>query len=169
MRMLLTLAFLVFGLSCFSQVDSTQPPYKRFQNVPPFKVMLKDSSFYAKKDLPKNKAVWIMIFGPDCDHCQMETRQIIAHQKELKDVQVVMITLHPVDRMKTFISDYKLDAVKNVVVGQDYAHFTMPFFNFRNFPFHAMYDKKGKLIASFEGTMGIEEVIDLFNGKKAKP
>ena len=106
-----------------------------------------------------------MIFGPDCDHCQQETRQIIAHQKELKDVQVVMITLHPVDRMKTFISDYKLDAVKNVVVAQDYARFTMPFFGFKNFPFHAMYDKKGKLLASFEGTMGIQQVIELFKGK----
>jgi thiol-disulfide isomerase/thioredoxin len=162
MRLFFLFCLLSIGLDCFSQVDTLQPPYKRFPTVPPFKVMLKDSSYYEKKNLPKNKAVWFMIFGPDCDHCQEETRQIIAHQKELKDVQVVMITLHPVDRMRTFIADYKLDAVKNVVVGQDYARFTMPFFGFKNFPFHALYDKKGKLLASFEGTMGITQVIDIF-------
>jgi thioredoxin-related protein len=165
MRILFLSLCLILGLSCLSQADTTKAPFKRFPTVPSFKVRLKDSSFYEKKNLPKNKAVWFMIFGPDCDHCQEETRQIIAHQKELKDVQVVMITLHPVDRMKAFIADYKLDAVKNVVVGQDYARFTMPFFGFKNFPFHAWYDKKGKLIGSFEGTMSIGEVIKLFNKK----
>jgi thioredoxin-related protein len=165
MRILLLSCLIAIGLSCFSQADTTKVPFKRFPTVPPFKVMLKDSSFYEKKNLPKNKAVWFMIFGPDCDHCQEETRQIIAHQEELKDVQVIMITLHPVDRMKTFIADYKLDAVKNVVVGQDYARFTMPFFGFKNFPFHAWYDKKGKLLGSFEGTMSIDEVVRLFNKK----
>jgi thioredoxin-related protein len=125
--------------------------------------MLKDSSFYEKKDLPKNKAVWFMIFGPDCEHCQEETRQIIARKKELSDIRIVMITLHPVPRMKTYISDYKLDSLKNVTVGHDYSHFTMSFFGFKNFPFHALYDKKGKLVASFEGSMSIDKVRELLH------
>ena len=123
--------------------------------------MLGDSSIFVKEDLHKNKATWFIIFGPDCEHCQDEARQIMARQKELKDLQIVMITLHPLPRMKAFISDYKLGSVKNIVVGQDYSRFTMDFFGFKNIPFQALYNKKGKLLSSFEGTKDIGEIISI--------
>ena len=162
MRSLILFSLLASSLFCFSQAGTTAPPYRRFPTVPPFSIMLKDSSVYEKKDLPKNKAVWIIIFGPDCDHCQQETREIVAHKNELKGIQVVMITLHPVQRMKTFIADYGLDSLKNLVVGQDHTQFTMSYFGFKNFPFQAFYDRKGKLLDSFEGTKTIEEILQIF-------
>src|SRR5690349_14082069 len=51
-----------------SQTDSIpEPPYKRFPTVPPFKILLTDSTTYlTKDDLEKKKSVMIMLFSPDC-------------------------------------------------------------------------------------------------------
>jgi thioredoxin-related protein len=41
-----------------------------------------------------------------------------------------------------------------------------PFYAIRNFPFMAMYNKKGNLIMGFEGSMPIEKVIKVFKEGK---
>jgi thioredoxin-related protein len=152
------------GLISFAQQDSMQPPYKRFPSVPPFQILLGDSTtIYSKALLPKKTPVLLMVFSPDCSHCQHETEEILAHRDELKDVQIVMVTLHSIHDMKGFTTSYHLDQQQNIVVGKD-IYFLLPsFFDIRNLPFHALYNKKGELIRAFEGTVGIEKLISLFN------
>ncbi len=169
MKYLVALCFCFVSLVSFSQTDSTQPPYKRFPTVPPIKILLSDSStMYTKADIPKNKAVLLMLFSPDCSHCQHETEELIKHKAELKDVQIVMATLQPLSDMKAFVEHYKLTDLPNVVVGKDIYFFMPSFFNIHNLPFLAMYDKKGQLIGAFEGTIAIPAVAKVFEKSKKK-
>jgi len=102
-----------------------------------------------------------MVFNPDCSHCQHETEEMIAHKDELKDVQIVMITMQPLWMMKDFISKYALADFPNVVVGKDIYYILPGFFDIRNLPYLAMYNKKGNLIGGFEGSLPIEKVIEI--------
>jgi thioredoxin-related protein len=155
------------SFSAQSQTDSTSPPYQRFPNLPPIKILLSDSSsFFTKADFKPNKAALIMVFSPECSHCQHETEEMIAHKDELKDVQIVMITMHPFEMMKEFISKYKLNEMPNVVVGRDVFYITPGFFTMHNLPFLAMYNKKGELISGFEGSLGINSVIEVFKSNQ---
>ena len=106
-----------------------------------------------------------MLFSPECSHCQHETEELIAHKDELKDIQIVMVTLHPLWMMNEFIDHYKLKELPNVVVGRDIYYFFPSFYNIRNLPFLAMYDKKGNLITTFEGSMPIARVVETFKEK----
>src|SRR5947207_6975089 len=147
--------FLFAGLISSSQKDSTLlPAYKRFPTVPPFKLLRIDStSYFTKADLQKNKPVLIVLFNPDCDHCKHEIEEIIKDMNELKNVQIVMTTMMPFNMMKSFYEKYALDKFGNVTVGRDFQYLLPTFYQIRFMPYLAMYDKKGNLLTTFEGTM----------------
>lgn len=156
---------LLSSFFAIAQTDSTKlPPYQRFPTVPPIQLLLSDSStIYTKAQIPSKKPVLIMIFNPECEHCQHETEEIIAHRDELKDVQIVMsmIAVQPLSMMKDFISKYHLNEYSNITVGKDIYYIMPGFYDLHNIPFLAMYDKKGDLIEGFEGSLPITKVIEL--------
>lgn len=156
----------IFFIPCLAQSDSTKvPPYQRYPTLPPIQILLSDSStIYTKAQIPNGKPVLFMIFSPDCSHCQHETEELLAHMDELKDVQIVMITYHPLFMMKDFITNYGLSKYPNIVVGKDIYYITTGFYDIHNIPYLAMYDKKGKLIEGFEGSLPIPKVIEILNG-----
>lgn len=86
---------------------------------------------------------------------------MIDHMSELENAQIIMITLRPLWMMKDFITTYGLEKYSNIVVGKDVNYFTPTFFDIRNIPYMAIYDKKGKLIGGINGTYPIENVIKL--------
>ena len=165
MRKLICFGFVFFtATSLYGQnaVD-TSPPYRRFPTVPPFKLLETDSvSFFTKANLKKNRPVLIMLFSPSCDHCHHETGEIVKKINEFKKVEIVMATPMPFNQMKEFSMKYKLDQFENITVGQDFQYFLPSFFMVRNLPYLAMYDKKGKLLKTFEGNMKVDDLIQVF-------
>jgi thioredoxin-related protein len=155
--------FLCFA---FAQTDTTKlPPYQRYPTLPPIQILLSDSStIYTKAQIPNGKPILFMIFSPDCSHCQQETKELIAHMNELKNVQILMITYQPLSMMKDFISNYGLAKYSNIVVGKDIYYITIGFFDIHKIPYLAMYNKKGKLIEGIEGTLPIAELVDILKG-----
>jgi thiol-disulfide isomerase/thioredoxin len=145
------------------QENVTLPPYKRFPTVPPLKLLLLDStSYFTKNDLKKNKPVLIIVFNPDCEHCKHETEALIKNIDSLKNVQIIMATMMPFDLMKSFYENYDLQRFQNITVGKD-VQYTLPsFYQMHFMPYLAMYDKKGNLLATFEGAMKIEDLIHTF-------
>jgi thioredoxin-related protein len=157
----------LISFTSFAQVDSTTPPYLKHPVVPPIQLLLSDSTTtYTKANLPGKTPVLLMLFSPECSHCQHETEELIAHIDELKNIQIVMATLHPISRMKEFISQYKLDEQKNIVVGKDIYYILPSFYMIHNLPYMALYDKKGRLIKAAEGSFGIQNVIDIFKANQ---
>lgn len=150
-------------ISVFGQRDSLLPTYQRFPTFPPVKLLLKDStSIFSKEDLPKKTAVLLMVFNPECEHCQHETEELIKNMDSFKKIKIVMATMMPLQEMKAFIEKYNLSKYNNITVGQD-IHYMLPsFYMIGSLPYLAMYDKQGKLLRTFEGTMKMEDLINVF-------
>ena len=81
---------------------------------------------------------------------------------ELKNVQIVMTTMMPFNMMKSFYEKYALGKFGNVTVGRDFQYLLPSFYQIRFMPYLAMYDKKGNLLTTFEGTMKIEDLVNVF-------
>jgi hypothetical protein len=64
--------------------------------------------------------------------------------------------------MKSFYQNYGLDKFDNITVGQDFQYLLPTFYQIRFMPYLAMYDKKGNLLTTFEGTMKIEDLVSVF-------
>ena len=81
MKKLFIAICLLTGLHAGAQeLKDSLAPYQRFPQVPPFTMMIApDSTAFAKADLKKKKAVMIVYFSPDCDHCKHFTKELLAH------------------------------------------------------------------------------------------
>jgi thioredoxin-related protein len=141
-------------------------PYMRFPTVPPFRLLKLDSATYlTKDDLKKNHRTIVMFFSPDCEHCKHQTEAILADFKDFKDIQIVMATYQPFSEMKEFNEHYKIYEHPNILIGRDEQFRLPPFFRIRNLPYLALYDKKGNLITTFEGTQKADVLVNAFASK----
>ncbi len=160
-KYILSLMMLQLCLSAWSQKDSLLAPYQKFPFYPPVKLLLPDSaSYYTKDDLPKKTAIMLMLFNPECEHCQHETQEIIKNIDQFKEIQIVMATSQPFDSMMAFRERYKLADYKNIVVAQDTHFFLISYFMIHSLPFLAFFNKKKELISVFEGTMHIDKALE---------
>lgn len=166
MKYLISFCFLLSCLTVTAQNSST-PPYKRFPTLPPLQLLLGDSvTKYTKEKILGNKPVLVMLFSPDCNHCQHTAEEMYKNKEALKDIQIVMATVSSLYEMNIFMKKYKLNQMNNVVAGKDVYFLLPPFYAIKNFPYMAMYNKKGKLIMGFEGSMAIAKVITVFKEDK---
>lgn len=160
----LFLFFFGLGLLAGAQVaDTTLAPYQRFPTLPPLQILLGDSTTkYTKDDLPRKKPVLLMLFSPECSHCQHTAEEMLAKKDQIKDIHIVMATLHSVYQMNNFVEKYKLKELPNVVVGRDIYYLMPSFYGIKSLPYLAFYNKKGALIRGFEGSMSIEKILQQF-------
>lgn len=161
MKKLLTLQVFLLLFNCvIAQPPDSLPPYKKFPTYPPVKLVLPDSAGYYTKDmLPKKSAVLLICFHPQCEYCKHETEEIVKNIDRFKDVQIVMATSGNYDSMMVFREKFGLAQYDNIVVGHDPGFFLMNFFQFRNMPFLAFYNRKKELISVFSGSLPVEKVL----------
>lgn len=144
-----------------AQADSSLI-YLRFPTVPPFSITkVSDSTRFTKDDLSKKKATIIFIFSPDCEHCQHETKEFIAHIKLFKKAQIIMTSPLEHSYLKRFYDEYKIADYPNIIMGRDPTYFFGTFFHVRSFPAIFVYDKKGNFVNSFDGSVPIEKIAEI--------
>ena len=149
---------MILGKVAVAQID-TSLLYLRFPIVPSFKLInVADSSIFTKNDLKKKRATIIMMFSPDCEHCQAETKELTAHMDLFKKVQIIMASPLDYNYIKKFYEEYKLADHKNIMMGRDPSYFLGTFFKVRSFPSVFVYDKKGNFVTSFVGSTPVEEI-----------
>jgi thioredoxin-related protein len=163
MRILLFILLLLAGLFGSAQSAPTQAPYLRFPTLPPLQLLLADSATkYTRNDIPKKKPVLIMLFSPECSHCQHTAQEMVAQKEKLSGLHIIMATLHPLWQMSAFKEQYKLDQIPGLVMGKDFSYVLPSFYGIRNLPYLAFYNKKGTLITGFEGSMPLEKILATF-------
>ena len=141
--------------------DPSIPIYKRFPVVPPFKIIkLPDSSFFKKDDLRKKRATLIMIFSPDCDHCNEATKDLIANARLFKKVQIIMASSASFESISHFYRDFAIAGQSNIIMGRDPGFFLGSFYNITTFPSIFLYDKKGVFVQKFEGLVPFTKIAE---------
>ena len=155
------LFLLGFAQQSFSQIDSVQqPPFRRFPTFPPVKLLLPDSAYFTKESLGKKSAVMLMLFSPQCEHCQHETEELVRKIDRFKKIEIVMATTMHYDSMMAFREKYGLAKFKNLTVAHDYQFFLPVFYSIRNLPFFAFYNRKKELISIFEGSISLDKALE---------
>ena len=150
----------------FAQEDSLlKAGYLRFPTIPPFTLLKADSSSITRDDLARHKKTLFMFFSPGCDHCKHQTKELLANIEKFKDVEILMATYQPMEEMQAFYNDFHLENYPNIRLGRDTKYFFPPFYKMNNLPFLALYNNKGKLLTTFEGTTGIDKLLEGFKGE----
>ncbi|QEH40623.1 redoxin domain-containing protein [Chitinophaga sp. XS-30] len=127
--------------------------------LPEFEILLEDSTtIFNSKNIPNGIPVLLIQFSADCKECQEETSEILANIDFFKNTNIYFITYEPFERMKVFISHYKLNNYHNVTVGYDYSKFLPAHFKMHSTPLVAVYDKRKNLKVLYQGKTTIEKL-----------
>lgn len=147
---LVILSALFFG-GVSAQVQQPQEPaYKRIPTIPPFSLMLSpDSILYTKDNLKKKKAVIVMVFSPDCDHCVHATESLISNIKSFKNTEIILASSLSYESVRKFYKELNLAAYPNIHVGYDSKRFLSSFYELKSFPSIFLYSKKGDFKMDF--------------------
>jgi len=161
---LFVLSVVISTISFAQQPERVEPPYKKNPVLPPLEILQPDSTTLTRADLKKQETL-IMYFSPDCDHCIKQMNEMNKRMKDLKKLQIIMVTYQPMDLLVDFIKTYKLQKYSNIKAGRD-AKFLLPgFYQIKSLPYFALYDKEGKLITVFESNTKVDTLIKAFEKK----
>jgi protein-disulfide isomerase len=151
------------GVACAQEPKTQEAKTQDIENIPPFKILRTDSTWFTPANLKKNHPVMIIYFSPDCSHCQHMMYEMKPKMKKLGNIQIVMVTFTDFDRLKmiqNFYRDFDLAKYPNITVGteahtyvvQRYYHVTMT-------PYIAVYDHNGKLVKTYDKVPSMDELI----------
>jgi hypothetical protein len=158
-KSLITLLLFIFVKSSFAQTTTPATPGFTTLPLPAFSITkVPDSTIFTRGDLAKDKETIIIIFSPDCEHCQRETDSLIAHIDLFKGVQIVMASPLDYSEVKKFYGDYHIAKYPLISMGRDGSYALGSFYHVHNFPSIYIYDKDGQFKNSFEGSYPVQKV-----------
>ncbi len=150
-----TLLFLILTALYYGPVSgqtqlSAEPAYKRIPTIPPFNLVLSpDSVSFGKNNIKKKRALIIMVFSPDCDHCIHATQNLILNIKSFKKTEIVLASSLSYASVQKFYKDLNLIEYPNIHVGYDSNRFLSSFYEVKSFPSIFLYNKKGDFKMDF--------------------
>ena len=103
--------------------------------------------------------VILVLFQPDCDHCQRGAEAIHEHLNDFDEYTLYFITTAPLADIQQFAKDYQLSEAENVVFAATELQPILD--NFGSIPTPSMYIYSGKkLLKALEGETPIEEIVE---------
>ena len=163
-QFLISALLLAFSSALIAQKDTTAP-YKQYPTFPPIELVKMNNHHLKKKDIKSNQASMIFYFSPECDHCRKQMDDMMKRMNDFKKIQIVMVTFQPMDQLVKFYKDYKLEKFDNIQAGRDTKFLLPPYYRIRSLPYLALYDKKGKLITTYEGNVKVETLLKDYSKK----
>lgn len=152
------LIFLIaFAFACLSY-GYAQPPAV----LKDFKFYTTTGSAFSKANLNTKLATIVILFSPDCEHCQQQAKWIQEGAAKLKNVQIVWVSFHEVAKdIQEFPSRF-LPSVKIPMYFLQDKNFEFDsYFGESNVPSIFVYDSAGKFVKDFRNEVEISKLAEL--------
>jgi hypothetical protein len=100
----------------------------------------------------------LILFQPDCDHCQHEAEDIEKQVTAFKDYKMYFVSAAPMPEIEKFAATYKLKGRENILFGNTAAENVLNHFGPIPAPSIYIYNDQ-TLKKSFEGQTDVNEII----------
>lgn len=145
----------------FAQKDTADNYVNNFMAIPAIKInIVPDSSVFTNQNLNTSSPFILIFFNPDCEHCQKETKELLAYKEELKNIQILMVSSASYPEIKNFYETYGLSSMPNIKLGQDVNVKLGSIYKLRIYPSIFVYDNRGTLAKAFVGNIGVPAILD---------
>jgi peroxiredoxin len=125
-------------------------------DLPAMPITLLDGSTFSAKEL-KGKII-LVLFQPDCDHCQHEATEIQANLPSFKNYTLYFISSSPPAENEKFATDYKLKGESNIHFGTTASENIINNFGPIQAPSVYIYSDQ-KLVKEFNGQVDVGVII----------
>lgn len=104
--------------------------------------------------------VVLVLFQPDCDHCQREAEAIREHLDAFQEYTLYFVTYAEMADIKQFAQDYQLDDQSNIFFAFAEVQPIVDTFGSVPTPSLYIYSDEQQLVKAFEGETAIENVLE---------
>jgi hypothetical protein len=150
----------IFYTVAFCQYDTT-PPYLKDKLLPRLNTLLTlDSAEFSPKTLKPQLHTIIMMYNPDCGHCQSQMELFLSIPEVMSQAQIVLASTLPIYKIKAFGEKYGLAAHANIYMCKDNSWFLGKFFQPRTIPVLAFYNKENQFTFISQGNATKEQILN---------
>lgn len=152
--------FILSLFSCATKPAFEQPlavPAVQINELPSLRLTLSDRRKLTAREL-EGKTV-LVLFQPDCDHCQREAEQIGKFADAFRDYKVYFISSVPVAEIVTFGEKYGLAGRRNFFFAETPVDDVLNSFGPIETPSVYIYSEQRKLVESFNGEVAVEVIV----------
>jgi len=154
----------VFGVLIFSMLSKVKEKSTieaRIKTIPTFTLKTLQEANFKKHHLKPGKTIVFLYFNSECDFCQYEAESISNHIDEFNEIQLVFISIEPIEKIKEFSEKYNLHKHINIIFLQDVDGSFSEKFNVTSIPL--AYDKHQNLIKTHKGQLNAKGILKIFD------
>lgn len=164
-RSLLTIYFAFASLAVFSQAEDTAP-FLKTKQLPEFTLTDIDFKDFNQNALSRTRSTIIMLFNPECDHCQQQLELLIATPQVAKTAQVILSSAESQEINREFYKKYHLEKYPFIRLGKEYGYFFGGYYRPSTIPFIAIYNPKRQLVFYNHGVASKAQLLNALDSKK---
>ncbi|HEV7330601.1 MAG TPA: redoxin domain-containing protein [Flavisolibacter sp.] len=129
--------------------------------LPRFGMTLSNGRFFTAADIPKDKPVLLIYFAPDCDHCHTLMNAFFKKAFSFSSAEVIMVTFTPIKEVAAFEKSFQTARFTHIKIGSEgSSHYLRQFYKLQNTPFAALYNREGKLVASYRKNPSVDSLLN---------
>ncbi|MDR1583320.1 MAG: peroxiredoxin family protein [Prevotellaceae bacterium] len=132
---------------------------EKYSTIPVFQLKTLNGTIVTGSALRKNVPVLFLFFNPDCDLCRDEMKAIQSQQDAFSFCQIVFFSTASVDKVLSFLEEISFLPLSNILFLIDENEDLTKKMNVRSSPASYIYNRKGKLIKRFDGSVKTETLI----------
>ena len=158
-RIFLFIAVLFFCHTAFSQYDTT-PPYLKNKFLPAFSLVSLDSVPFTQSVLTSGKKTIVMLFNPECEHCQNQLQLLLTIPEVTDSVNLILTATETLGKIKIFYDKFHLEKYPWIHIGKDYKYFFGGFYQPKTIPVLAFYNIHNQLVYFNQGNVKKKEITE---------
>jgi len=151
-KILLYIIALAFYTAAFAQYDTT-PPYLKTKMIPDFSLVNLDSVAFTQTVLANGKKTIIMLFNPECEHCQDQLKLLLSIPKVASSANLILTATETLQKIKIFYDKFHVENYPWIHIGKDYKYFFGGFYQPKTIPVLAFYDARKQLVYFSQGSV----------------
>jgi peroxiredoxin len=162
-KQILVYLLMLLMVACNSKQEKAEAPVLETKpaevtnDLPQMFFVMLDGSHVKAKELQGNTV--LVLFQPDCDHCQREAQQIKEHIEAFRNYTVYFVSMASMPELEAFAKKYELNGFSNVRFGTTDLQSILDNFGSVSAPSVYVYNGSGKLTAKFNGETDINKIL----------
>lgn len=96
-----------FGYNAIQKRAKITTSEKKSKHLPSILFYNLNETEFTYKNKDKNQTL-IIYFHPECEHCQYEAKELLAHKTKFINTKILMISPAPLEQIKAFYNTYQL-------------------------------------------------------------
>jgi thiol-disulfide isomerase/thioredoxin len=153
------LAGIVFiGYKIYHTIQAKNTAEKNTATLPAFTFSTVSNQPFSNTAIENNKII-INYFNPDCEHCQYMAQSLAQHANDIKDIQILMVTIADSATVVKFAGDYGINTLPNITLLLDKNFRFGKIFGTTTVPSFFVYRDK-KLVKKIIGETKIENLLN---------